>query len=458
MKEKFTVTFIRLPHRPYSIAKKLLNAENVQKTLLTLGKDEEFLFLLKEASPGFYKELRTHLDKGEVPQKLFSALYSYLMRLSFRSTPLGLTASVNLVDTTGEARLSSELDRKEVLILSPVEDQIPEDLLVLNDNCLMKESFLLFSRSLEGKVPVELKYRVSEQDIQLLQRFTGGASRTDVLRTYAGQGPEALLNARKMIHYWTEEKVLLNVTGDFFQELLKTEQSFKGLSLEDYRKQFDVNEVQIDTYDKLLTRKNELSIGSHYMSQITRAVVAIDRCFADHQSQSLHRRALRKYTQSFIERFGEKIVPLNEALNPRIGVAFGEVADTVDNEDITKYLKAKMSSFVIDRNKAWNITTKEIEEIAALNANQKTVRPEGLTAYGSLLEKNGEKFFYLKNTISGLSTMGISRFNSMGLCSDKVMQEMLAEDTPEDPGAGSNLMLMKFRLIPMISFLPGKMS
>ncbi|MET3606924.1 thiopeptide-type bacteriocin biosynthesis protein [Mucilaginibacter rubeus] len=299
------------------------------------------------ASPVFYNELdKKGFDFDRLSARERLTALKFYNRMSFRATPFGAFAAFGLANWDEGTKRNSVNDIKPVLHLMPslaVELGVLEAK-PLTDNVLVAVNPTLYKQGAGWRYS---RYETDDKGKLSFFVYLLAYDRVDeLLLAYLNKGPLPLAD---LLNYLTD---LTDCTADEAQEHIENligEQVFAtahALSLlsegafagqlstnydEDLRlpgwafQNLSANDGK-SVYAGLELRDCK-GLQQHWQQEIMDALIALDRLASVPVKNNMDR-----FREGFEQKFGERSVPMLEALDPDLGVAFDEEPNAIEHE------------------------------------------------------------------------------------------------------------------------------
>ncbi|ELR73138.1 Lanthionine biosynthesis protein LanB [Fulvivirga imtechensis AK7] len=414
--------FLRTPLLPFQALNEIAQKPFNKETISALWKDPVIKEAIFIASHSLYKEVEEYLrfegDNYKKEEKLKHSLFKYLTRMSTRCTPFGLLAGISEgeISNTTDLRLISREHYKRFVrldmnyLLSFVNALIEDEevfrqiKLYPNNTILKLSSFsryvefkfsgsykqgqlvsvensfytdLILATAKKGATPVELSHAIVNADDEIhyddayafVKECFENQLLTHNLRPFiTGEDPlKQVLDKLNGINKTPELQHKLDQLQGVAHELQKLNSSSIGVNTSSF--------IQLNETLKELNEKNELnfffqldlykpSIGAQLNRSVTKDLQkAFKLLCIDNKGGTPH---LNTFKRKFLERYGDKEVPLLEVVDPDLGLGFPVDGNTTNSypwiQDIPLEGPVKQAN---QTNSAWTsfLTTKYLEAL-----------------------------------------------------------------------------------------------
>lgn len=368
--ENFDFFLLRVPKLPlqtiFSI-NRIDNQTEFEEALLELFQDESFQEAICLASPQFYSHIVRELKQSCVSQRALKTLYKYIVRMAARPTPFGGFSGVALgkfhdgqsqMVLSGQDEIHVRLDMLVLLELArslALDEKLESSLVYSKNSCLysLKDHHRYYEyRINNGRRKYFLTSIRNSTALQLvLEEVEDGKSFGELLRALVAHGapPDKALNYIKGL---IESQVLVSelepsLTGDDFfeiflskliskavvsisclsrlnevQSLLKQKGSLiqtttkvsEALKYFETRQSTHKDLLQADMLAGLKDGSLDSSIVSTISSELSELLI---------YNKPKLPNDLEKFKMEFVERYGDREVELMHAIDPDIGVGYG---------------------------------------------------------------------------------------------------------------------------------------
>jgi thiopeptide-type bacteriocin biosynthesis protein len=437
-----------------------------QENIGLLIKDHYFLAAVKTASEVVYNELKKiEFNEARVSPRLRQTLLRYLNRMCHRSTPFGLFSSVSMVrwGEHSDIQLNPKVD---VFICKGFHQVCQEAQTKLEHSGLTTQ--LLQKNSSVYYKDKNIRYYRIQSDENGKRSFTiESARRTPYLDWVLENCPESvsfdsLTNAfasvfnastqdcGNFIDQLVNLQILIpalqpNITGAAFDERV-LKQLHPALTVHE---QIPVS-VQPDTvpagwadnvspgnYVNMRRKAESAILATDYQKIILAGLSAIDKLTNNDPS-----RGLADFRIRFLKKFDRQTIPLLIALDPELGVGYGNTGSTF----IKSYLDVQEQANPPTKEVSWSQTSRLLFKkwasltdgvIEITDADLASISPviaeKALPATTSVVFRiNGSQVF-LEQTWGATATSMIGRFTPFCSDAENVASEFLAKEAESNP-------------------------
>jgi thiopeptide-type bacteriocin biosynthesis protein len=489
---------LRRPLLPYSILRKLngqlkKRPDSLKALLCQAYKRPILREALYLASPALYDSLVKMESMGQAEPadpKVMLSLYKYVARAASRCTPFGLFAGYFVAELSEYTQIefSGRIKKHTTLnahVLQQIAHQLrPEntdDVLRVNNSLYRNGDYLRFTeRAPTGEGTFEFALKEVQNDLYLataLQAARSGAKVSTIVQALRRQGlPHrhaseyvAQLCAEQILTGNTEPLVSLSTFQNALKVISQTESQlvkvFRDTAALAGRKdndpaRFAALEASLSAAG--IAERNLVQIDMEFettMSTVSRE--SVKGIVADlgkllRTTQNRKPEALKSFATRFYQRYGDKQVPLLQALDPALGIGYGHMNSSyfghVPMASQTKQSQATAPSAVerfklIDRayhdarhfkRKFYFLTD---EDLKLIQPEHPPRIAEGVSVLGNLFcsgERDfdrGDYFFDLRGLSGPGSLHFLSRFADADTSLADRLRAVKAKETAQYPGA-----------------------
>ncbi|CDS93012.1 putative Lantibiotic dehydratase domain protein [Sphingobacterium sp. PM2-P1-29] len=427
-----------------------INSHNTEKAFWTQAvkilSDPQILDALAIASEDFYNQLSQLINEpyGEKVKKVLPSLYKYLNRMAFRPTPFGKFSSISIgrisndptdivLDKTFTAKYRLDLSVLENIKRKLLNDpKIVEELKFYPNSTLTENignySFIEFIENNDDRSFNWSKVNSTPLLKFLLQQIRNGKTYKEILEILISCGI-ADLKAKQYINDLISLKILVSElepittddsdsTYDRAIEIANNSDSRldklsttlgqirKGsttiqslLPKMDYREIFGdkpKNIFHVDTKRKTIS--DNLNKGEVVL--ITKEIFELINLNSKKTPEDL-----KSFSKMFTSRYGDREIPLMDALDPEYGIGYGKQAKSTDKdyplllgisdgqEDKGPSMNKRFLDYILDKyldhidfnKKVLELSPKDFNFLGAIEEDEKFKLPLGFYVIGNLL-------------------------------------------------------------------------
>lgn len=486
---------LRSPLFHSTIATDLLKMEDVQDMeakLRYLYQDERLKEALFLASPAFFKEVEKWLDyQKESSTKMIISLIKYTVRMSTRSTPFGLFAGVslgNFTTTEGISLVRNNVNKPILKLDAPILVEVIEQL--LKDPTIYTQLDYRINPTiyLDGKYyKYYQKVTVANKNQCILKKVRSTPILDHILQHFERNKPSA--------HYQSLVELLVNIGASIDQSNLFINNLIK---LGIISSELQPNVIGSSYLDALINTIQKLDAQTSYLTTLLAVKTLLESSNPIVQIQdeiiqllqpllpgsalnnsvqadlligmtqnSLSNTALNhirdqfqdllplsnpvdladftRFKAEFIKKYEDRMIPLTVALDPDIGVGYGnqkgvynvtdeilgEAKNMTSSTGITNrnhhYQNLVIEKFVASIKNQFSeirLTAEDLTEISERRTEPASTTPPSFYAIGNLMRRaNQEKLFFNLGSIGGSSSGNLmSRFSHLDIRLDEKLK------------------------------------
>jgi len=294
---------------------------------------EELKALIQSSSPAFYALIEKFQPKdlAKVDEKLRFTIWKYFNRCRFRSTPFGAFAATAILPLGPNG---SAIQLSKELTLHEFNDWSNKDQFTKNISEVLKNSKQIIANSTCYRIGGEIRYiRMQDEGFELnsvisfpelistLDLCVQMTSLSSVYGLLDTQYHMTLKQAKKFVGELLSIDLLLtdyfpNITGvDYFHRIGKTATK----SAQNYG--IASRKVMKGTMDQ--SKLDQIPELIQFLSQISPIRSNPD---------------LEEFKNRFTRKFGQDNIPLGIAMDPEIGIGYGDLATSAQDSELIQYL------------------------------------------------------------------------------------------------------------------------
>lgn len=297
--------------------------------------------LIRESSPSFYQNIEDmSVAPNEVTfRKINFSIWKYFNRARYRSTPYGKFAGFTLLPISNDGPVSPVL-AQEMVFHTFTDwkhlDNINEDISALITNPSSIQTNLSFYI-----VDTEVRYIRMKNDVFEMASVKSFPQLLAILHLCSEKTPKEEVCRRMILEFQMSTLTTYKLLEQMLSlQLLLTEQ-YPNIIGEDYFKR--TKRTTVTGNNDYTIAERALKYGSFSINNL-KSVPALIKFLANSLPESTNQ-SLLNFQSSFLKKYEERMVPLFEAMDPEIGVGYGnfgeylvenQLTDIFDNSHLSK--------------------------------------------------------------------------------------------------------------------------
>jgi thiopeptide-type bacteriocin biosynthesis protein len=407
------------------------------------------------ASPSFYAELKkTGFQKDLLKPKAVQALFNYLNRLYYRSTPFGLFSGFGITRWQKISSLAEpvRIGSRRLHVLPAVqpydpEQPIPEGLeqmfVYSNPSLYNAGNGHRFLKKAYSHTERRYDYHISSIPFhKVMSRILGWSEKpiliTRLLHLICNHLGAGLDEASSMIRHMIGEHLLLT---DNHEPVLQPKESPHTILKHALLSEPLVIQIADTSYTGLEYNECKGNVPLHRQSSLIDGLKALHRICVDVSPDGL-----RAFRSAFLQKFEDRSVPLMTALDPELGVGYRRLEHTFDEPVLLRGLAFRSTApaykqvhwtaahaLLLDKmQRATNIYTEGIhlddEDIAGLPLKDEQLPP----SLSVLFRPLGDKVF-IESSGGATATAILGRFSVFNGEVKTMLEEVADNEVQSNP-------------------------
>jgi thiopeptide-type bacteriocin biosynthesis protein len=321
-----------------------------------IEKWDELKLSIANSSPEFYKLIRdTRADEiSLLPEAVRLTLWKYFNRACYRGTPYASFASIGLCKIGNRPEQKLLIDQQQVLH-SFNDWKQTERFTCTMDELIEKNALLMANSSY---------YLVGEQ-IRYIGRFDGKYELTEIPK----EEPvlhvlllcsSPLLIAELMLHLAVtfDEQSSMALIASMVEDQLLISGFHANLIGEDYFERMDMRS-DLEAPQYIIAERTLISgeLPGWPLRHLPTLIEQLYRLLPSHRPSSLSEFAAR-----FARKFGDREVPLMVALDPELGVGYGDMEQSVTDDELTVRLLKNKALKTVEKESVMDLLLRRVLE------------------------------------------------------------------------------------------------
>ena len=287
---------------------------------------------IKLASPSFYEQIEAveaHEIK-ELSEKVQFTIWKYFNRSKYRATPFADFASYTVIPITHNPdglRIEAEM-QSHAFTCWQVKDRIKTDV-----KSIFKKANFLYTNTSAYNTDTEIRYlRLTNGTFELASVETF-AELKSIIQFCSSKRSKASISAFMKMQHHLDEKQSKNLIQQLLQLQLLNSDNTPNITGEDYFKRL---KISLDKNDQYIIAERKLIAGG-LNSSATASIAKALQFLAQHLPNAQNS-DLKNFKTAFLKKFEHQDVSLAVAMDPELGVGYGDLAQYEEADELVDQL------------------------------------------------------------------------------------------------------------------------
>jgi len=392
----------------------LTDEKIIEKKLLEYYENKNVKQAICSSSLSFYHALNERIKKNKPIDDLVPTLYSYLSRLSLRSTSFGMMSSISSGVISTERRIDFS---KRSLILTQLKDlnQKGDELFLVNPTLYKLGDHCFFNDwKDEGQIRnFSLKSLKLNQALRNLLTFLEKPNKKNAVH-------KMIMVYLKCNHSKAEEyleslkKEGLVITSFDPRDLGQREKIVRDL---DKLKLSDGESLGTDSaiYDVLMSNQlNDFSLDKKTSDKVYKAAQILSNIYYGEFFKRSYHQLLDEFKRKFLMKYSDQSLSILEIMDHNISISFDsgdKLEKTKSNHEMLRFLEKQIFKGENTLRGEWCLTNEDIVTLSSLSTKNHFQSHYKSNLKFIEFSENNETKIYLKSSPCGSSFSSFYRFN-----------------------------------------------